>query len=358
MVTTGTADAAGYALPAEWCPHRATWLAWPSHGELWADGLEPARREFEGLCRAIAGEETRRGDAGDRPRETLEMLVLDEAGEREAAARLAGLPIVFHRMPFGDIWLRDTGPVFLRDARGDLAAARFRFNGWGGKYVLPSDDSVAERIANVVGCRQFAASFVLEGGAVEVDGQGTCLTTRQCLLNRNRNPGATAGEMEHRLIGALGVRKVVWLEEGLAGDHTDGHVDNVARFAAPGVVLCMLPSDPSDPNRTVLERTADALARATDAEGRRFEVVTLPSPGRVVDDDGRPVPASYMNFYVCNAAVVVPVYGSKYDARAVDVIAACFPGRRTVGLPARAILTGGGAFHCITQPEPRADVPD
>jgi agmatine deiminase len=331
---------AGFRMPAEWEPHVATWVAWPSHGELWEDNLGPARDAFVRLVEAIA--------AG----ETAEVLVPDDANERLARAALPSSGVRFHRMPFGDIWLRDTAPLFLQDADGAPATVRFAFNGWGGKYVLEHDDRVAERIAATQGKTAFSMHWVLEGGAVEVDGEGTVLTTRQCLMNKNRNPSMNATSIERGLLGALGAERVLWFDEGLLNDHTDGHVDTIARFIRPGVVLLMEPRSADDPNRRVLDALLADAAAMVDARGHRLEVVRIPSPGSVVDSGGRILPASYVNFYVSNASVVVPTYGSSFDDEAVERIAAFFPERRTVGVDARGILSGGGAFHCITQQQP------
>jgi agmatine deiminase len=330
--------------PAEWDRHSTCWLAWPSHGHLWRENLGPAQAEFAGLCLAIA-------EGGG---EALDLLVQD--GEAEAQARAALAPVLsqvrFHRVPVGDIWLRDTAPIFVRGTGGELQAACFRFNGWGGKYVLPEDDQVAGRVAALSGRPSRHHPFILEGGSVEVDGQGTLLTTRQCLLNPNRNPGLTQADLEAALQASLGAERVLWLDEGLLNDHTDGHIDTLARFVAPGVVLCMEALDPGDPNAATLERIAADLAASTDAQGRRLQVVRIPSPGVVRDAEGEVMPASFVNFYIGNRTVVVPTYGTPYDEAAVAGIAGLFPSRRVVGRSARAILSGGGAFHCITQQQP------
>jgi agmatine deiminase len=298
---------------------------------------------FTALCRAI-GE-------GER----LEVLAPDAERLDEARAALAGLPARFHTIPFGDIWLRDTAPVFLARGRS-VRPARFRFNGWGGKYALPHDDRVAERIAAALAVEPFGYPFVLEGGSVETDGQGSCLTTRQCLLNPNRNPGMTERELEEALADSLGATKVLWLGDGLLNDHTDGHVDTIARFVAPGRIVCMEARGAGDPNTEVLEEIAHDLAAMTDAAGRRIEVVRVPSPGLVEDEEGEPMPASYVNFYIAKKTVIVPQYGVPMDDAAVEEIAALFPGRRTVGVAARDLLSGGGAFHCITQQQPEGDL--
>jgi agmatine deiminase len=214
---------------------------------------------------------------------------------------------------------------------------------------------VAARIAALVpAATALALPFVLEGGAVDVDGEGTVLTTRQCLLHPNRNPSMDARAIERAVMGALGAERVLWLGDGLLNDHTDGHVDTVVRFVAPGRVVAMEPRGVTDPNRDVLRALLRELGEMVDARGRRLEIVTVPSPGAVVDADGRVMPASYVNFYVANAAVIVPTYGTPFDDEAVQRIGELFPGRRTFGVDARAILSGGGAFHCITQQQPAA----
>ncbi len=339
--------------PAEWEPHRACWVAWPSAAHLWKENLESAQNEFVDLCRVIADLD----DFGVRRGELLEVLVSDETALEVAKTRLRGLGARFSVIPYGDIWLRDTAPVFVRKSSGEVEAARFAFNGWGGKYALPHDRELAERIATASELNQRSFDWILEGGSVEVDGQGTLLTTRQCLLNPNRNAGVAESLVEKRLEESLGAKKVIWLDEGLENDHTDGHVDTLARFAGPGVVICMEARSTDDPNAEVLSQIQRTLRSATDAQGRALQVVTVPSPGRVTDCDGNGMAASYVNFYIANTTVIVPTYGTPYDQEAVTRIAQWFPERRTVGLSARAILSGGGAFHCITQQEPSSVLP-
>jgi agmatine deiminase len=326
-------------VPAEWSPHRAIWLGFPSHAELWAEDLAPAQAECAALARALAG------PGGEQVR-----LMVGDSDAIAAAERLlgdvAGVEIVPGR--FGDIWLRDTGPIFLT---GEAAAA-FHFNGWGGKYILDHDDAVAGQIAAHAGAALAHHAFVLEGGAIDHDGEGTILTTRQCLLNPNRNPGWTETVAEAALGSALGARKVLWLGDGLAADHTDGHVDNLARFVAPGVVACPIAYGRADPNARVYDETAAALSQMTDAAGRRLQVLRIASPGYVANDDGDVVPASHMNFIIANRAVIMPVYEAAPAALAARALAEIFEGRQVVSLPSKALLTGGGSFHCITQQEP------
>jgi agmatine deiminase len=255
---------------------------------------------------------------------------------------------------YGDIWLRDTGPVFARDERGPVAL-RFRTNGWGGKYLLEGDETVGDDIARASGVPIRRFDFVLEGGAVEHDGEGTLLTTRETLLNANRN-GWSESEAEAALRKAFGARKVIWLDRGLHNDHTDGHIDNLARFVAPGRVVCQVAAGDDDPNAQIYKEIAATLANATDARGRKLEVVRVPSPGCVLGASGESVPASHMNFVIANGVVVMPAYGTPSESEALAALQAAFPNREVIALPSRGLLgagdAGGGSFHCITLNEP------
>lgn len=320
--------------PPEWAPHDATYTAWPAHPDLWLDNLEPARAAVAAMVAALAeGEDVR-------------VIVADDAAEASARAALGGIARVsFERCPYGDIWLRDTGPIFLSDRRG-LSAASFRWNGWGDKYLFEEDRWLGRGIAGDIGLDHTHHDWVLEGGAIEVDGSGWCVTTEQCLLHPNRNPDLRRFEIEARLGRHLGIERVLWLGDGLAGDHTDGHVDNLARFVAPARLAIPMADGSDDPNAAVY---ADARLRA---EAAGVDVAALPSPGRV-EFDGEVVAASYMNFVIGNAVVVVPTYGCANDTAAVAAIGALFPGRRAIGIRADAVLSGGGSFHCITREVPR-----
>lgn len=324
--------------PAEWAQHSATWTAYPSHPDLWADNLAPAQAEVAAMITAVA--------AGER----VELLVADAAAADAARAAvgdalLASGQVRLHSYGFGDIWLRDTGPLFLKSSFG-VAAAAFRFNGWGGKFCLPGDDGVAAFVAGASAVPLARHGWVLEGGAIDVDGTGLAVTTEQCLLNPNRNPRMDRHEVESHLRRDLGLDRVLWLGDGLLNDHTDGHVDNLARFVGPGRLALPVAAGRDDPNKDVYDDAAD---RARDFG---LAVVPIPSPGRVVRE-GRIVPASHMNFYIANAVVVVPIYGAASDDDAVAAIAALFPDRRTIGRRADHVLSGGGSFHCITQQQPR-----
>lgn len=320
--------------PPEWAEHEWVWIGFPSHADLWEDDLEPARREVAAFAAAVhadgAGEEVR--------------LVAADPASARAARELAPFATVLLE-PFGDIWLRDTGPIVL-ESGATRRPVSFRFNGWGGKYELEGDDTIGLRLAEGAGMEAIRRDWILEGGAIDVDGTGLAVTTEQCLLNPNRNPGLSREQVEARLREDLGIDRLLWLGEGLLNDHTDGHVDNLARFVGEGTIAIPEPAGADDPNAAVYR---DARARA---EAFGLKVEPLPSPGRV-ERDGEIVPASYMNFYIGNAAVVVPLYGAANDLAAVQAIGALFPGRKAIGFEAAHILTGGGSLHCISQQMPR-----
>jgi agmatine deiminase len=317
----------------EWAPHEAVWIGFPSDPELWLGDLKPAEREIAAFAEAVHA-----GGKGEKV-----WLVAAHDGAAQSARELVPFAEVIVE-PFGDIWLRDTGPIIVGSG-GERRAQGFGFNGWGGKYELEGDQDVGERLARRARLPFAKSDWVLEGGAIDHDGSGVVVTTEQCLLNPNRN-ALTREQIEDRLRRDLGFERVVWLGSGLLGDHTDGHVDNVARFVAPGRVAIPTPAA-DEPNEAVYH---DAARRLADSG---LDIVTLPSPGRVLDEDGDVVAASYMNFYIGNAAVVVPQYGVANDSAAVEAVQALFPGRVAIGLPADHILTGGGSFHCISQQVPQ-----
>jgi len=316
----------------EWAPHEAVWIGFPSAADLWEQDLAPARAEVAAFAAAVHA---------DGAGEQVLLVAADETAAAEAR-RLAPFATVIVE-PFGDIWLRDTGAIILGSG-ADRRAQGFGFNGWGEKYELEGDDSIGQRLAAAAGLPYARADWILEGGAIDGDGSGTFLTTEQCLLNPNRNPGFGRYEVEQRLSADLGATRVVWLGDGLENDHTDGHVDNIARFVAPGRVAIPEAVE-DDPNAPAY---ADAAEILLDAD---LEVVAIPSPG-LIERDGETVPASYMNFTIGNAVVVVPQYGAPNDAAAVEALQDIFPDRRVIGLRADHLLTGGGSFHCISQQVP------
>jgi agmatine deiminase len=329
------------SIPAEWAPQKAIWTAWPADPDEWNGDLASPRRDVAGLIRALS------------PTNLVRVLVASAEAEASAQTELGGAAEIVPAR-YGDIWLRDTGPIFARTEHGPIAL-RFRTNGWGGKSDLPGDATVGDDIARLAGAPVLKIDFVLEGGAVEHDGDGTILTTRQTVLNDNRNEW-TEAEAEAALREAFGASKIIWLDQGLLNDHTDGHVDAIARFIGPGRVVCQSPAGTDDPNAETLEEISRALEAATDALGRKLDVIRIPSPGLVVDDLGEAVPASHVNFVIANGVVAVPVYGTPSAEPAIEALQAVFLGRKVVGLPSRALLgsgiAGGGSFHCITREEP------
>ena len=336
---TTVIDKAG-VIPAEWAPQKAIWTAWPADSDEWNGDLEAPRRDVAAMIRALA------------PSNRVRLLV--NGAEAEASARTAfGGVAEIVQAKYGDIWLRDTGPIFARSPDGPIAL-RFKTNSWGGKFDLPDDATVGDDIAHIAGVPTRRFDFVLEGGAIEHDGEGTILTTRQTLLNVNRN-GWSKSEAEAALRDAFGAQKIIWIDEGLVNDHTDGHIDNLARFIAPGCVVCQSPAD-SDPNAAALTAIAAVLESETDAKGRQLEVARIPSVGDYRDANGNVAPASHLNLVIANGVVVVPVYGTSSQDTAIFVLRELFPDRQVIGVPSRGLLgcgdAGGGSFHCITREEP------
>ena len=332
-------------MPAEWEPHAATWLAWPHAETTWPGCLAEAEREFEALVRALARSER------------VELLAQSAAHGEKLRARLGELArsgaVRLHVIPTDDVWMRDIAPTFVRDGAAGLLALDWTFNAWGGKYApWDRDDAVAARVATLAGVARERIALVTEGGALEVDGQGTLLATEPTLLDEKRNPGASKEAIEKQLGELLGVRCVIWLGDGIEGDDTDGHIDDLARFTATGPVVCAREPDPRDPNHAPLEECRARLAAARDARGRPLQVIDLPMPPAVRAENGDRLPASYANFYVANRAVLVPTFGAPSDVGALETLRPLFPGREVIGVPSRSLVRGLGAVHCLTQQQP------
>ena len=323
-----------FRMPAEWARQDWIWIGFPAHGDLWEDNLAAAQEQMAAFANAVA-------ETG----QAVRLMVRDAATEMRAKDLVSGA-VQFERHPYGDIWIRDTGPLTVLDNGGERRAQGFGFNGWGGKYLLEGDQQTGPSLAKAGELPYARADWILEGGAVESDGTGLVVTTEQCLLNPNRNPDMDQAAIEAEIAGALGVTEFIWLGDGLLNDHTDGHVDNIARFIAPGHAICQHPSGADDPNADTLQEIETALRRAG------LEVTTIPSPGLVKDEDGNPIPASHMNFTITNGVVLVPVYEDRYSLVALAELSALFEGRKVIGLPARHILNGGGSFHCMTREIP------
>ncbi|AZI36155.1 putative peptidylarginine deiminase [Caenibius tardaugens NBRC 16725] len=322
-----------FRMPPEWAPQDWLWIGFPHDPEEWPASLPRAQEQIAAFASAVAesGQETR--------------LLVRDAANAARARELVSAKVIVEQRVYGDIWLRDTGPLVVQDAAGAARARRFGFNGWGEKYLMDGDQTIGAELAGEAGLDVDLADWILEGGAVDGDGTGLVATTEQCLLNPNRNPQLSRGEIEARLARDLGFDRVLWLGDGLINDHTDGHVDNLARFVAPNTLALPVATGADDPNATIY---ADARARAT-AFG--VTVRDMPSPGRI-ETDGRIEPASYMNFTITSHLVVVPTFGSPHDADGVAAVAALFPDRDTIGLPGDAVLAGGGGFHCASQQMP------
>lgn len=324
-----------FRMPPEWAPQDWLWIGFPHDPEEWPASLPRAQEQIAAFASAVA-------ESG----QDVRLLVRDEANEARARA-LVSSKVLVERRHYGDIWLRDTGPLVVQAAGETPIARRFGFNGWGEKYLMDGDQTIGAELARDAGLAITTADWILEGGAVDGDGTGLVVTTEQCLLNPNRNPQLSRSEIEARLARDLGFDRVLWLGDGLINDHTDGHVDNLARFVAPNTLALPVATGADDPNAAIY---ADARARA-----QTFGVTVrdVPSPGRI-ETDGRVEPASYMNFTITTRLVVVPTFGSPHDADGVAAVAALFPDRDVIGLPGDAVLAGGGGFHCGSQQMPAA----
>lgn len=347
----------GYRMPAEWVRHTATWLTWPKDPETWPGRVPQVEEIFLQMMAALT------------PHEVVNLLVDDDATEtavRERCAFPGSENIHCHKIKTIDSWIRDYGPNFLvsnklqfvRQAEQPLAYNDWIFNAWGNKYEeLKQDNSIPARLESLLNVPRFEPGIVMEGGSIEVNGAGCMLTTEQCLLNPNRNPQLSKAEIEQYLKNYLGVAKVLWLGEGIVGDDTDGHIDDIARFVAPNVIVCAVEEDTEDANYELLQDNLLRLQRMTDANDRPFEIVTLPMPGVVGGEstDSRNLdrlPASYANFYIANNVVLAPVFGHANDARALVTLQRLFTDRRVVGINCEPLVWGMGTIHCVTQQQP------
>ncbi len=324
-----------FKMPPEWAPQDWLWIGFPHDAQEWPEVLGRAQEQIAGFANAVA-------ESGQQVR----LLVRDAANEARARQLVTG-SVKLERRTYGDVWLRDTGPLVLCDGQGNRAARRFGFNGWGGKYLMEGDQTIGAELARDADLPLKVADWILEGGAIDGDGTGLVVTTEQCLLNPNRNPQLSREQIEERLIRDLGFTRVLWLGDGLINDHTDGHVDNLGRFVAANTLCLPRATGTADPNAAIY---SDAKRRAEEAG---VTVKDIPSPGRITSGD-RIEPASYANFAITSHLVVVPTFGSPHDEDGVAAIAELFPERATIGLPGDAVLAGGGGFHCASQQMPSA----
>ncbi len=344
-----TPAALGFSMPAEWAPHRGTWLSWPHKEASWPGKFEPVPAIFARMVHFLAeGEE-------------VHINVLDATMESDVRRRVAAeganlANVFFHRFPTNDAWCRDHGPIFVqRDTpRGrEEAIIDWGYNAWGGKYPpYDLDDQVPTLVGKEFGIPVFHPGIVMEGGSIDVNGAGTLLTTEACLLNPNRNPGLTREQIEQYLRDYLGVRHILWLGDGIEGDDTDGHVDDLTRFVNPTTVVTVVEKNRQDKNYEPLQENLQRLAKMTDQDGRPLEVVHLPMPRRL-EHEGQRLPASYANFYIANRVVLVPTYDDPADGKALRVLEHSFPGRRVIGIDCTDLVWGLGAFHCVSQQWPR-----
>lgn len=337
----------GFRMPAEWEPQEAVWLVWPRDPLTWPDRVEKARGTFLAAMRHVT------------PHQRVDLVVhhdlVTDAKQQVAAAGIKN--IAFHPVDHQDSWIRDYGPIYLvrRGADGvrERMAVKWDFNAWGNKYEsLLKDNGVVPQLGDAVGAPLQQVRMVLEGGSIDVDGQGTLLTTEQCLLNKNRNPDLSREQVEANLKAYVGADKVLWLGEGIEGDDTDGHVDDVTRFVAPGLVATCVEEDRSHPNHKPLEENLDRLRNMTDARGRPLRVVELPMPKDIVADDGRPLPAAHGNFLITTGAVLLPTFGGPSDLVAQRRLQQCFKDRPVVPLDCADLVWGMGAIHCLSQQVP------
>ncbi len=356
-----TPAADGFSMPAEYAPHAGCWMLWPERQDNWRAGALPAQVAFAEVAAAIA---------------RFEPVTVGVSADHYEFARTQLAPhIRVLEISHDDAWMRDVGPTFVTNAKGVRRGVDWRFNAWGGLdgglyFPWDQDDLVARKVLEIEGCDRYRAPIVNEGGAIHVDGAGTALVTEQCLLNRNRNPGLSQPEIEQYLKDYLGVRTVIWLGAGVVDDETDGHIDNLACFVKPGVVALTWTNDRSDPQYAVSADALERLESTRDARRREIEVIRLPMPGPLERSKeeaggvllrdrtharlaGQRLAASYVNFYIANKGIVMPLLDAKTDRAAAAQLKRAFPGRKVVGVPAREILLGGGNIHCITQQVPR-----
>lgn len=331
-------------MPAEWEPHHATWLSWPRpEGISFPDAYHEILPVFRQLVEALSSSELVRINCGDS-------LLEDQARQV-----LHGIPnLEFFRIPTNEPWCRDHGPIFVTrpSAEARLAVTNWDYNAWGGKYPpYDLDNAVPRRIAEALGIPRFDPGMVLEGGSIEVNGSGLLLTTTACLLHPNRNPNLSQSDIENHLRRYLGVQEVLWLGEGIVGDDTDGHIDDLTRFVSEDSVVTVIEDDPADPNYLPLKENLARLREVRLPDGRPLQIHTLPMPGPVIREGTR-LPASYANFYIGNGVVLLPIFQDPADVEAARILEKCFPTRRVVPIDCRSLVWGLGAFHCLTQQEP------
>lgn len=344
---TDTPKHLGYRFPAEWEPQAATWFSWPHNRDTWPGKFEPIPDIFTGIIKVLAAYQH------------VNINVVDDAMYDDVMKRLtcAGInppQFTLYTIPTNDAWCRDHGPAFVVNplAADPLAIVDWGYNAWGGKYPPYNlDDIVPTKIAEVRSLPVFQAGIIMEGGAIDVNGEGCLLSSKSCLLNENRNPALTQDEIEEYLVDYYGVEKILWLEKGIAGDDTDGHIDDAARFVNPSTIVAAVEPNPTDENHSVLQENLSTLKEMTDVRGRRFRIVEMPMPAPLFYE-GQRLPASYLNFLIANGVVLVPMFRDKNDAAAIEILQREFQGRAVIGIDCVDLVWGLGTLHCISQQEP------
>jgi agmatine deiminase len=352
-----TPRADGFHMPPEWVPHARTWMLWPERPDNWRMEAGPAQHAFTAVAKAISQFEPL--TMGANPRQAQE------------ARKILPPQVKVVKMPNNDAWMRDCGPTFVVNGKGGVCLVDWQFNAWGGLYTdFRLDDVVPQKVAKMEGVDYYCAPLILEGGSIHVDGEGTLLTTEECLLNENRNPSLTRGQIENHLRDYTGVDKILWLGAGVHNDETDGHVDNIACFLRPGLVALNWTDNHNDPQYPISKDAYDRLTTFTDAKDRKLEILKIHQPDPILitaDEAAGVVPvegtlprktgdrmaASYINFYTCNRGIILPTFNDPHDRSAMDLLQKAMPERKIVGVYAREILLGGGNIHCITQQQPR-----
>jgi agmatine deiminase len=335
-------------MPAEWEKHDAVWLSWPYDPTTFPDRVEGVEKTYVRIIEVLTGSEQ------------VNLLVKDEGMESRVRALLGKEDIchkdvVFHIYDYVDVWFRDYGPVFIvNEDKKELAMVDWIFNAWGEKYKTHIRDTrIPDFINKNINIPCFKPGIVLEGGSIDVNGNGTLITTEECLLNKNRNTDLSKKDIEGYLKDYLGTRKVIWLKRGIAGDDTDGHVDDIARFVSPRTVICVCEEDKNDENYIALHENYEILFNSRDQDENRLNVIKLPMPGFISNETGR-LPRSYANFYIGNTVVLVPFFGVENDSKALSIIDALFPDRKAIGIDCIDLIYGFGAIHCITQQQPKS----
>lgn len=341
-----TPKALGYRFPAEWEKHKATWLSYPHNEKSWPGKIQTIFPSYHEFIRTISEGEEVHINVLDKSMEHFVTEALQKAGAHMDR-------IFLHLHPTNDAWCRDHGPAFLANpaAKDPKVIVNWGYNGWGNKYPYDLDDNIPLKVAHYLKIPVFSPGIIMEGGSVDFNGTGTMITTTSCLLNENRNPDLTRIQIEEYLTGYYGVEKVLWLGEGIAGDDTDGHVDDLTRFVAEDKVITMVEPDVDDENHTPLEDNLRRLQRMRLSNGKQIDIIEIPMPTKVVWENQR-LPASYANFYICNAGVIVPTYHCPQDQIAIDLLSQCFKDRKVIGIDSTEIIWGLGSWHCLSQQEP------